>query len=142
MPQDPQPPDTAPQVHPAADRLGISLEEPGPGRAVTRMTVRQDMLNQYDSLHGGFLFTLADTAFGFASNSAAPISLAIEASISFRKGCEVGDQLTAVCEERSRSRRTGVYDVTVSNQHGDIVALFRGTSYRAKIVDTPEGDSS
>ncbi|HJM52058.1 MAG TPA: hydroxyphenylacetyl-CoA thioesterase PaaI [Alphaproteobacteria bacterium] len=134
--------DTAFKIHTAGGLLGISLEEPGPGRAVTRMTVREDMLNQYQSLHGGFLFTLADSAFGYACNSAAPISVAIEATIAFRQAPTVGDLLTAVCEERSRSRRTGVYDVTVSNQHGDIVALFRGTSYRAKVVDSPEGPTS
>ncbi|HJP23370.1 MAG TPA: hydroxyphenylacetyl-CoA thioesterase PaaI [Alphaproteobacteria bacterium] len=136
----------APQIAPAAEHLGISLELPATGRAITRMTVREDMLNQYRSLHGGYLFTLADTAFSYASDLAAPISVAMEASISFRKACEVGDQLTAVCEQRSLSRRTGVYDVTVSNQHGDVVALFRGTSYRAKVVDsppeTPQGDPS
>ncbi|MDP7603714.1 MAG: hotdog fold thioesterase, partial [Alphaproteobacteria bacterium] len=103
----------APQIAPAAEHLGISLELPATGRAITRMTVREDMLNQYRSLHGGYLFTLADTAFSYASDLAAPISVAMEASISFRKACEVGDQLTAVCEQRSLSRRTGVYDVTV-----------------------------
>ncbi len=134
-------PSDAPELDPVCARLGISLEVTAPGQAVTRMTVREDMLNQLSYLHGGFLFTLADAAFSYGCNAAAPISVAMECSISFRIACKVGDELTAVCKERSRSRRTGVYDVTVSNQDGDTVALFRGTSYRAKIIDTPQDTS-
>jgi acyl-CoA thioesterase len=124
-------------VNPACRLLGITLEELSPGRAVMRMTVRDDMVNQYDMPHGGILFTLADAAFSYACNATAPVSVALDASISFAAACTPGDTLTAVCEARTQSRRTGVYDATLTNASGDVIAFFRGTSYRVREEAAP-----
>ena len=101
------------------------------------MTVRADMLNGHAICHGGFIFTLADSAFAFACNSYNLTTVASGCTIDFLAPAREGDVLTAVAHERSVSGRTGVYDIEVTNQHGETIALFRGKSYRIKghVVD-------
>ncbi len=122
----------------AAQALGVSLEEVAPGRARTRMQVREDMLNAHDLCHGGVIFTLVDVAFGCACNAHNRIALAAGCSVDYLAPAQLGDVLTAVVEERAMSGRTGVYDGVVRNQDGLLIALFRGKSHRLRGAVLPE----
>ena len=111
----------------ASQVLGMEILEVGPGRAVVRMTVREDMVNGHAIGHGGLTFTLADSAFAFACNSYGRTTVAAAAEIRFRRPTRLGDVLVATAVERTRDGRDGVYDVTVRN--GDaVVATFVGRS--------------
>jgi acyl-CoA thioesterase len=115
----------------AADRasaaLGIEVVEHGPGWARARMLVRPDMVNGHDLAHGGLVFALADTAFACACNGWGPPTVAAGADISFVRPARNGDLLEAEARMRSRSGRSGIYDVTV--RRGDeVIAEFRGRS--------------
>jgi acyl-CoA thioesterase len=112
--------------------LGMQVMDVKPGRATVTMTVRQDMLNAHEVCHGGLIATLADSAFAFACNSYNELTVASGFAIDIVAPARVGDVLTATCAEVSRTRRTGVYDVEVTNQHGKRVAVFRGRSYTLK----------
>jgi acyl-CoA thioesterase len=114
----------------AAQALGITLAEIRPGYARMQMTVRKDMVNGHDIGHGGMIFALADTAFAYACNSRNLVTVASGCSIDFVNPARLGDELTAIGVERSLSGRTGVYDITVTNQTGAVIAHFRGRSYR------------
>jgi len=114
----------------AAQALDIVLEEVRTGYARCAMTVREDMLNGHDIAHGGYVFLLADTAFAYACNSRNNVNVALHCSIAFNAPARAGDRLVATCEERTKSNRTGTYDVTVAGPDGAILALFRGTSYQ------------
>ena len=116
----------------ASQAMGMRIAKVGPGRAELTMTVRTDMLNGHATCHGGFIFTLADSAFAFACNSANMTTVASSCSIDFIAPARQDDVLTAIGEERSLSGRTGVYDIEVRNQRGETVALFRGKSHRIK----------
>jgi acyl-CoA thioesterase len=124
----------------ASQAMGMRVANVGPGRAEVSMTVRADMLNGHATCHGGFIFTLADSAFAFACNSYNLTTVASGCSIEFVAPAREGDVLIAVGHERSASGRTGVYDIEVRNQRGESVALFRGRSHRVKghIVETTE----
>ncbi|RMH97549.1 MAG: hotdog fold thioesterase, partial [Calditrichaeota bacterium] len=100
------------------------------GRVMLKMKVRREMLNGFGVCHGGIAFSLADSAFAFASNTHGRVSLALDASISYPVKVLEGDVLTAVAEEESLTHRIGIYTITVTNQNGEKVALFRGTVYR------------
>ena len=121
----------------ASQAMGMQIAAIGPGYAELTMAVRADMLNGHAICHGGFIFTLADSAFAFACNSYNFNTVAQGCSIEYLAPAREGDVLTAVAQERSLSGRTGVYDVEVTNQRGETIALFRGKSYRIKghIVD-------
>jgi acyl-CoA thioesterase len=114
----------------ASQRLGMRIESVAPGRAELTMTVRDDMLNGHSICHGGFIFLLADSTFAFACNSYNRNTVAQGCSIEYLAPAHGGDVLRATGVERSRSGRTGVYDIDVRNQDGRTVALFRGKSYR------------
>ena len=116
----------------AAQALGIQLTAIRPGHARMTMTVRKDMVNGHDICHGGMIFTLADTAFAYACNSRNHVTVASGCMIDFVAPARLDDVLTAEAEERSLSGRTGVYDITVTNQRRELIALFRGNSYRIK----------
>ena len=116
----------------ASRGLGMAIATVAPGRAELTMTVRADMVNGHAICHGGFIFTLADSAFAFACNSYNFNTVAQGCSIEYLAPAREGDVLTAVARERSVSGRTGVYDIEVKNQHGETIALFRGKSYRIK----------
>lgn len=132
MPQVPSAQVTGAQAMMARDEasrgLGIELVDYAQGRAVTRMTVRADMVNGHAVAHGGLIFTLADTAFACACNSYGPVTVAAAAEIVFIAAAHAGDVLTAEAVVRTRFGRAGVYDVTV-RRGGDVIAEFRGRSH-------------
>jgi acyl-CoA thioesterase len=113
----------------ASQALGMRILEVRPGYARLSMAVREDMVNGHQICHGGLIFTLADSAFAFACNTYDSVTVASAGSVDFLLPGRLGDELTATAEERSRSKRTGVYDVAVHNQRGECVALFRGRSH-------------
>jgi acyl-CoA thioesterase len=118
----------------ASRRLGIEITDVGPGTATARMTVRDDMVNGHGIAHGGFVFTLADTAFAFACNTYGDRTVAAGADIHFLEPVAAGARLTAVATERSRRGRSGLYDVSVAAADGTVVAEFRG---RSRSLGTP-----
>lgn len=113
----------------ASKSLGMQLREVRPGFARMSMQVRQDMVNGHAICHGGIIFTLADSTFAFACNTANRVTVASGGRIDFLAPAQLGDVLTATAEECSRAGRTGVYDVRVHDQNGKLIALFRGNSY-------------
>lgn len=114
----------------ASQALGMRIEAIGPGTATLSMPVRADMVNGHAICHGGFIFTLADSAFAYACNSTNQNTVASACHIDFLAPAREGDVLEAEAVERSASGRTGVYDITVRVRGGKTVALFRGKSYR------------
>ena len=110
------------------DTMGMQLLYCKPGEASMRMTIQDKHLNGHHMCHGGFIFTLADSTFAFACNSHNKATVASAASIEFLKPAHVGDVLTCVGVEQIMSGRHGVYDMTVRNQHDQVIALFRGKS--------------
>ncbi|RJF95974.1 hydroxyphenylacetyl-CoA thioesterase PaaI [Noviherbaspirillum saxi] len=116
----------------ATKSLGMRIVGIAPGSAQLTMRVRSDMLNGHQTCHGGFIFALADSAFAFACNSYNLNTVAAGCSIEYLAPGREGDVLLAEAVEQARSGKTGVYDVTVTNQHGDRIALFRGKSHQIK----------
>ncbi|WP_414155492.1 hydroxyphenylacetyl-CoA thioesterase PaaI [Pseudomonas sp. BNK-43-a] len=116
----------------ATQGMGIELLEAGPGSAAVRMTVRADMIQGHGTCHGGFLFALADSAFAFACNGHDEATVALGCSIDYVAPALLGDQLTATAHELVRKGRTGLYDVRLENQRGELVALFHGKSYKLR----------
>jgi acyl-CoA thioesterase len=116
----------------ASQSLGMKLLEIGPGFACMSMLVRPDMLNGHQTCHGGLIYTLADSAFAFACNSRNQNTVASGCTIDYLAPGLEGDVLHAEAVEQSRTGRLGVYDITVTNQHGTCIALFRGKSYQIK----------
>jgi acyl-CoA thioesterase len=111
----------------ASQGLGMSLDAVGPGTATLSMTVREDMVNGHAIGHGGYTFTLADSAFAFACNSYNRATVAAFAEIRFRRPTHLGDRMVARATERERHGRDGVYDVLVT-VGDDVVAVFVGRS--------------
>lgn len=116
----------------ASQGLGMVLEDVGPGTATIAMTVTQSMVNGHGIAHGGFVFALADSAFAFACNSHDQRCVGQQASITYLAPAMQGDRLTARAVERARQGRSGLYDVTVTDQQGRIIAEFRGQSRSIK----------
>jgi len=114
----------------ASQALGMRLAAVRPGWARVVMRVRADMVNGHGVCHGGLVFALADSAFAFACNSYNESTVAAAATIDFLAGAREGDELTAEAGELWRTRRNGIYEISVCNQRGERVALFRGRSYR------------
>ncbi len=123
----------------AASRgLGIEIVEVRPGFLRATMLVRPDMVNGHDIGHGGFIFALADSAFAFSCNSYNAVTVAAGATIDFLAPARKGDRLTATASELWRSRRTGLYEIIVTNQDGAVIAMFRGRSYQLKGQVVPD----
>jgi acyl-CoA thioesterase len=128
--------DTVSQAMLAKDRvaqdLNIQLLSVGPGSATMTMTVQERMLNGFAICHGGYITILADTAFAYACNSYNDVTVASSLGIEFIAAVQGGDVLTATATEISLAGRTGLYDISVTNQDGKRVAVMRGRSYRLK----------
>ncbi len=116
----------------AAHALGMEVVAVGPGTASVAMTVREEMLNGFGSCQGGLIATLADMAFAYACNSWNEMTVASGFEIELLGPARAGDRLVARGEAVSQGARLGVYDIHVSNQRGERIALFRGRSYRLK----------
>lgn len=127
---------------PASQALGANIVHVAPGEARMSMTVRADMLNGHKTCHGGFIFALADSAFAFACNSRNLPTVAAGCSIDYVAPAFKGDQLEAHATEYHLAGRTGVYDVEVTNQKGQRIAIFRGRSYRLRgaVVEDPQAN--
>lgn len=116
----------------ASKWLGMSLDAVGSGTATTSFTVEKHHTNGHDICHGGYIFTLADSAFAFACNSYNQLAVAQHNTISFLRPGKLGERLTAVAREVTRAGRSGLYDVTVSDAAGKVIAEFRGAS---RVID-------
>lgn len=110
--------------------LRIEVLEIKEGYSKIKMTIREEMVNGFHVAHGGIAFSLADSALAFACNNRNNLSMALDATISFLKQVNVGDELIAEAKEIHNGKSTGVYLVTVTNQHLQQVALFKGTCFR------------
>jgi acyl-CoA thioesterase len=112
--------------------LGMKLEDVGVGYGKMSMTIRPDMLNGHGTCHGGFIFTLADSAFAYACNTHNQVAVAAGCNIEYLRPVNEGDVLTATAHQIALVGRNGISDIVVTNQHGEIVATFRGKSVRIK----------
>jgi acyl-CoA thioesterase len=111
----------------ASQGLGMEIVDIKPGEAVLAMTVKPNMVNGHGIAHGGFIFTLADSAFAFACNSRNERTVAAQGNISFIRPGRLGDRLIAAAREISRAGRSGIYDVRVSVDDA-VIAELRGHS--------------
>ena len=125
---------------PASQELGMVIDRIAPGEAVLSMEVRRDMVNGHGTCHGGFSFTLADSAFAFACNSYNNRVVGQHCSITYLSPGKLGERLTATATETSRSGRSGIYDVTVTGEDGRTVVLFRGHSRQVSGTHFDEQD--
>ena len=110
--------------------LGITVIEVKEGYSKIQMTVRKEMINGFGIVHGGIAFSLADSCFAFACNNRNVLSVALDTAINFTKPVHVGDSLTAEAKEKKKKKSTGLYHITIQNQNGHTVALFKGTCFR------------
>ncbi len=124
----------------ASQALGISLVAIGPGHAVMRMPIRSDMANGDGVCHGGLLFSLADTAMAFASNSRNEVYVAVSMSIEFLAPGRLGETVTAEATEVHRAGRTATYNVAVTDGSGAAIAQVLGRVYRVRgnVIDGPD----
>ena len=110
--------------------LGIEVLELKEGYSRIQMTVRAEMMNGLGIVHGGIAFAFADSAFAFACNNRNNLSVALDNSINYLKPIHTDDVITAETVEIHNGRSTGLYQVTIANQHGQVVAIFKGTCFR------------
>lgn len=121
----------------ASQRLGMTLDHIAPGQATLSMAITDAMSNGHGNCHGGYIFTLADSAFAFACNSHNQMAVAQHCSITYLIPGRIGDRLTATATEVSRRGRSGIYDIRITNQDGQHVAEFRGHSRTVKGTHLP-----
>lgn len=112
----------------ASHAMGIKIISAEVGKCRVEMRIREDMLNGHKTCHGGMMFTLADSAFAFACNSRNQRTVIAAAHMDFLRPAVLNDVLRATAIEHTLGSRLGLYDVTVTNQRGETVALFRGKS--------------
>lgn len=112
--------------------LGIQRLMVEPGRCRLQMTVREEMTNGFKIAHGGITYSLADSALAFAANGHGVQSLSIDTSINHLKPVKIGDVITAEAKEVNVTRRTGIYQIEITNQDDERVAVFKGVVYRTE----------
>ena len=110
--------------------LGIVVDEYREGYCRLHYAVKEEMLNGFGIVHGGAVFAAADSAFAFACNSHGVLSVALDVHISFIRSAKAGDILTVEAKEIHTGNKTSFYDITTTNEAGDVVAMFKGTAYR------------
>jgi len=117
--------------------LGLEVDECTTGYCKLHYRITEDMINGFQTVHGGILFSAADSAFAFACNSHGILTVALDVSITFTRPARIDDQLTVEARELHLGNKTGLYEVRTTNQKGELVALFKGTSYStSKAWDT------
>jgi len=128
----------------ASKALGMKIEAAGPGMARVSMRVRADMLNGHRTCHGGFIFALADSAFAFACNSRNDAAVAAACHIDYLEPAHEGDVLLAEAAEQALAGRAAVYDISITNQAGRTIALFRGKSIqlRREVLGDPSPEGA
>lgn len=112
--------------------LGIKVLDSGLGYSLLKFTIRKEMLNGFHTVHGGVLFSAADSAFAFACNSHGQINVALECSMTFLRPVFEGNELTVEAKEINRTKKTGLYEITLTNQENKLVAKFKGVSYNTE----------
>ncbi len=128
----------------ASQMMGMRIDTVAPGQATLSMEVQAHHLNGHRICHGGFIFTLADSAFAFACNSYNQVTVAQENQITFLASAQLGERLVATCAETARAGRSGVYDVVVTGQDGRQIAVMRGLSRTIRgqhFEEAPHADS-
>ncbi|MDH3441999.1 MAG: hydroxyphenylacetyl-CoA thioesterase PaaI [Gammaproteobacteria bacterium] len=128
----------------ASQDMGMTVDVDRQGEAQAKFEVRKNMVNGHDLCHGGYIFALADSAFAFACNTYNRVTVASAATIEFVRPAKLGDRLTARAREAHRGGRTGIYDIEVTNQDEELVAIFRGRSYATRepmFEDESESDT-
>lgn len=110
--------------------LGIEIDEYKEGYCKLHYTIRPEMLNGFGIVHGGVVFSAADSAFAFACNTQGRISVALDVHINFVRAAKTGDVLFVEAKELHDGYKTGVYDIITRNEAGEIVSIFKGTAYR------------
>ena len=110
--------------------MGLKIDEIRTGYCKLHYVVREDMLNGFEQVHGGILFSAADSAFAFACNSHGRITVALDVSITFTSPARAGDKLTVEAKEVYFSNKIGVYDIRTTDKDEKLVSLFKGTAYR------------
>ena len=110
--------------------LGLVVDEITEGGCRLHYTVKPDMLNGFGIVHGGVVFSAADSAFAFACNSHGRVALALDVSITFTKAAKNGETLSVEAKEVHLGNKTSVYDIITRNELGEIIAIFKGTAYR------------
>src|SRR5580692_6260323 len=110
--------------------LGIRVDAIGPGYCKLHYHINDQMLNGFNMVHGGVLFSAADSAFAFACNSHGIITVALDVSITFTRPARSGDLMIVEAREVHLGNKIGVYDIRTTNEEGQLVALFKGTAYR------------
>ncbi len=110
--------------------LGIVVDEYREGYCKLHYTIREEMLNGFGIVHGGIVFSAADSAFEFACNSHGRLSVALDVHISFIKASKAGELLTVEAKEIHTGNKTSFYDITITNEAAEVVAIFKGTAYR------------
>ncbi|HRP90628.1 MAG TPA: hotdog fold thioesterase [Edaphocola sp.] len=110
--------------------LGIQIVEVQVGYCKLNYTVKPEMLNGFQSIHGGVLFSASDSALAFAANTHGNLSVALDVSISYTRPAFEGDMLTVIAEELHLGKTTAIYDIKTYNEQGKIICIFKGTVYR------------
>ena len=110
--------------------MGLQVDKVGLGYCKLHYYVKDEMLNGFLNIHGGILFSAADSAFAFACNSHGIFAVALDVTISFTRPAKAGDLLTVEATEIYVGKKTGIYDIKTTNEKGELVAVFKGTAYR------------
>jgi acyl-CoA thioesterase len=122
----------------ASQGLDMVIEDVGTGHAKLSMSVGPNMLNGHGICHGGYIFTLADSAFAFACNTYNQLTVAQQNQITYIEAAKLGERLIATATETSRTGRSGTYDVVVTGENERTIALFHGLSRTIKGQHFPE----
>lgn len=112
--------------------MQIQIIEIREGYSHISMQIRKEMLNGFGIVHGGILFSLADSAFAFSCNSDGKLTLALDTNISFLKSAKEGEVISAIGEKINATRKTGLYIVKIFNEENEMIAMFKGTSYKTQ----------
>jgi len=110
--------------------LGLVIDDHGEGTCKLHFRVTDEMLNGFDRIHGGILFSASDSAFAFACNAYGVITVALDVTISFARPVLPGELLTVEAKELHVGNKIGIYDIKTTNEKGELVCVFKGTSYR------------